>query len=380
MSFESHRAAWMEVDIRALKHNYDLLCRSANVPVIAIVKADAYGHGAVPVAKALIEAGAPHLGVATVEELTELREAGITCPILILGFVDPLDYPQLIKEKGEVAIFSLDQAKALAEAARAMGCRADLQIKIDSGMNRVGFLCTEEAAEDILSISRMPELNLCGIFSHFCCADNLEEPYNRRQLDAFRGMVDLCRSKGVEFPLVHLGNSAAIMQLPEAHFDMMRGGIALYGTKPDASMDAMGLEPIMSVKARIVRIHTAEPGMGVSYGCTWRAERPSIIATLPLGYADGMPRLLSNKGHVLIGGKRAPIAGRVCMDQFMVDITDIVKDTEVNLYDEAVIMGVQGEECISADEVAAQAGTINYEILCHFGRRLPRKYINSSEE
>lgn len=376
--FDTHRPAWMEIDIAALQHNYALMRKLAGVPVMAVVKADAYGHGAVPVALALAEAGATRFAVATAEELAELRSAGIACPILVLGFVAKRDYPQLLYDDGLTAVYSMEQAEVLSHEASRSCCVANIHIKIDSGMSRIGFPCTEEAAEEIAQISRMPSIRICGVFSHFACADELDCAYNEQQLRAFQQMVALCQSKGVEFPLVHMGNSAAILQLPQARFDMMRAGIALYGAYPDAAMASMnlGLKPVMSVKARIVRIQSIAPGIGVSYGCTWVAKEPSVIATLPLGYADGVPRLLSNCGHVLIGGKRAPIVGRVCMDQFMVDITAIAKEQKVEVNDEAVFLGRQGDEEIGIDEIAAHAQTVNYEILCHLGHRLPRNYIH----
>lgn len=375
--FDTHRCAWIEVDVAALQRNYRIIQEQAGVPVMAVVKADAYGHGAVPVALALAEAGATRFAVATADELQELRNAGICGPILVLGFVSKHEYPSLLYNEGLSAIYSLEQAQALSQAAARSGCLATVHIKIDSGMSRIGFPICAQSVEDIVAISQLPAIRIGGVFSHLACADQPEEPYNQRQLTAFRGMVRACRERGVDFPLIHMANSAGALALPEARFDMVRAGIALYGCYPDPSLhQADALTPVMSVKARITRVFSISPGTGVSYGCTWTAQRESVLATLPLGYADGVPRLLSNRGHVLIAGERAPIVGRVCMDQFMADVTDIAARIPVKAGDEAVFLGRQGAAAISAEEIAAQAETVNYEILCHLGSRLPRNYIN----
>ncbi|MBQ6807913.1 MAG: alanine racemase [Firmicutes bacterium] len=378
--FDSHRCAWIEIDVAALQENYRKIQAQAGVPVMAVVKADAYGHGAVPVALALAEAGATHFAVATADELRELRNAGICGPILVLGFVSKYEYPSLLYNEGLSAIYSLEQAQALSQAAACSACLANVHIKIDSGMSRIGFPPDAQSVEDILAISQLPSIRIGGIFSHLACADDPENPYNQRQLQVFRDMVSRCREKGLEFPLTHIANSAAALALPEARLDMVRAGLALYGCYPHSALDqGQGLQPVMSVYARITRIFSVPAGTGVSYGCTWTAPRDSVLATLPLGYADGVPRLLSNRGHVLIAGQRAPIVGRVCMDQFMVDVTDIVAKQPLSPGDKVVFLGRQGEDCISAEEIAAHAETVHYELLCHLGSRLPRNYINSGD-
>lgn len=378
--FDSHRCAWIDIDVAALQENYRIIQQQAGAPVMAVVKADAYGHGAVPVALALAEAGATRFAVATADELHELRNAGMCGPILVLGFVSKHEYPSLLYNEGLSAIYSLEQAQALSQAAACSGCLATVHIKIDSGMSRIGFPMDEQSVEDIFTISQLPAIRIGGVFSHFACADEPQSPYNQRQLAAFREMVQRCRQRGVEFPLIHMANSAAALTMPEARFDMVRAGIALYGYYPDALLDqGQGLKPVMTVNARITRVFSVPAGTGVSYGCIWTAPRDSVIATLPLGYADGVPRLLSNRGHVLIAGKRAPIVGRVCMDQFMVDVTDIVREHPLSPGDKAVFLGCQGEECITAEEIATQAETVHYELLCHLGSRLPRNYINGGE-
>lgn len=379
--FDSHRCAWVEIDVAALQHNYRCIQQQAGgLPVMAVVKADAYGHGAVPVALALAEAGATRFAVATADELQELRNAGMCGPILVLGFVSKHEYPSLLYNEGLSAIYSLEQAQALSQAAACSGCLATVHIKIDSGMSRIGFPITEQSVEDIVAISKLPAIRIGGVFSHLACADQLGDAHNQQQLAAFRDMVERCRQRGVEFPLIHMANSAAALAMPEARFDMVRAGIALYGYYPDPSLDfGQGLKPAMQVFARITRVFSVPAGTGVSYGCTWTAPRDSVLATLPLGYADGVPRLLSNRGHVLIGGKRAPIVGRVCMDQFMVDVTDIVAEQPLSPGDKVVFLGSQGEERITAEEIAAQAETVHYELLCHLGSRLPRNYVNGGD-
>lgn len=364
----------MELDLAALQHNFRRVREISGVPVMAIVKADAYGHGAVPSALALAEAGASHFAVATVEELTELRAAGICGPILVLGFVAKRDYPQLLYDEGHTAVYSREQAEILSDVASRSGCLAAVHIKIDSGMSRIGFPCTQQAAEDIAAIAQLPALRLAGVFSHLACADQLDDPYNQRQLAAFSAMVERCRALGVDFPLVHMANSAAALRLPEARFDMVRAGLALYGADPDPRLAPLGLKPVMTVKARLIRVFSIPAGTGVSYGCTWKAERDSVIATLPLGYADGVPRLLSNRGQVLLHGRRVNMVGRVCMDQLMLDVTDVARSEPVKVGDVAVLIGQQGQDTISSEELAAHAETINYELFCHFGQRLPRNY------
>lgn len=378
--FGGQRSAWIEIDIAALQENYRIIQRQAAVPVMAVIKADAYGHGAVPVALALSAAGASRFAVATVRELRELRSAGLCGPILVLGFVSKNEYPSLLYNEGLSAIYSLEQAQALSQAAACSACLADVHIKIDSGLSRIGFLPNEESVEEILAISRLPSIHIGGIFSHLACADSPEDPYNQRQLQAFWKMISLCRERGLEFPLAHIANSAAALALPAARLDMVRAGISLYGCYPHPAMDrGQGLRPVMRVCARISRVFSVPAGTGVSYGCIWTAPRDSVLATLPLGYADGVPRLLSNRGHVLIAGRRAPIVGRVCMDQFMVDVTEIVAEHPLSPGDEAVFMGSQGEESISAEEIASQAETVHYELFCHLGSRLPRYYINAGD-
>ena len=373
--FATKRPAWMEVDLAALQHNYRLTARRAGVPVMAVVKADAYGHGAVPVALALAEAGATRFAVATVDELKELRAAGIAGPVLVLGYIAPHDYAQFLYNEGIATVFSYEQAAALSTAAAHSGCIADVHIKIDTGMSRIGFPVDDAAVAEIARIAALPALSVGGIFSHLACADEPLHPYNERQLAAFSDMVERCRRAGVEFPLRHLGNSAAALYLPAMAFDMVRAGIILYGCYPGPGLPDVGLRPVMSVKARLARVFTVPAGTGVSYGCSWIAPRHSVLATLPLGYADGVPRLTSNRGAVLLHGRRAPIVGRVCMDQFMVDVTDLTAaGLTVQTGDEAVLIGTQNGATISADEWAVQAETITYELFCHLGQRLPRYY------
>lgn len=366
------RWAWVEVDLQAVRDNVRAL-RSLTGPAtlfMAVVKADGYGHGAVPVARAALEAGADRLGVATVEEAVALRAAGITAPIQVLSEPPDSSVEEILDHRIVATVTTLEFAGALARAAVARGTDAAVHLKVDTGMNRIGVRA-EEAPAFARAMMAFPGLRLEGTFTHFATADVPGDWDFGAQLERFRRAIDAMRTERIDPGIVHAANSAATILEPASHFSMVRCGIALYGLHPsDATRARIGLRPAMAVKARAVLVKRIGLGEGVSYGLTWRASSPTRIATLPLGYADGVHRVLSNRMSVLVGGARCPQVGRVCMDQLMVD----VGAAPVARGDEFVLVGEQGDEAILLDELAQAAGTINYEMACAFGMRLERLY------
>lgn len=341
--------------------------------IIAVVKADGYGHGAVPVAE-LIEQYDYIWGfaVAAVEEGMALRDAGITKPILILGYSFEEDYATMAANGMRPAIFTWEMAAAFDEAARKLGICAPIHLAVDTGMSRIGFADTEESVETAVRISELTHLQIEGVFTHFSKADELDKTYTHMQLNRFERFCDQLEAHGLMPFLRHCSNSAGILEIPEAHLDMVRAGITIYGLYPsDEVCRDMPLKPAMELKSHIICLKNIEAGTSVSYGGTFVAEHPMRIATIPVGYADGYPRSLSSKGFVLIRGKRAPIIGRVCMDQFMVDVTDI----EAELLDEVTLLGRDGDEEITVDELGELSGRFPYEFVCVIGKRVPRIYI-----
>lgn len=341
--------------------------------IIAVVKADGYGHGAVPVAE-LIEKHDYIWGfaVAAVEEGMALREAGITKPILILGYSFEEDYTVMAANGMRPAIFTWEMADAFNKAAQQLGVCAPVHLAVDTGMSRIGFADTKESIEIAVKISKLPNLQIEGVFTHFSKADELDKTYTYMQLERFECFCDQLEEHGLKQFLRHCSNSAGILELPEAHLDMVRAGITIYGLYPsDEVSREMPLKPAMELKSHIICLKTIDTGTSVSYGGTFVADHPMRIATIPVGYADGYPRSLSSKGFVLIRGKRAPIIGRVCMDQFMVDVTEI----EAELLDEVTLLGRDGSEEITVDELGELSGRFPYEFVCVIGKRVPRIYI-----
>ncbi|HEY3318601.1 MAG TPA: alanine racemase [Coriobacteriia bacterium] len=374
MAYE--RLAWVEVDLDAVARNVRTLkgLTAAGTLFMAVVKADAYGHGAVRVARAAMGAGADRLGVATVDEAVELREAGLASPVHILS-EPPASAAALIVEHDLVpALYSLEFARALSQAATAAGAIARYHLKVDSGMSRIGVRA-EEATGLAHELKALPGIRMEGVFTHFATADTPGDWEFDRQLERFRTTLLKLKSERIETGIVSAANSAATILRPEAHFGMVRCGIAVYGLHPAASTyGRIDLVPAMSVKARLTRVQHVAMGEGVSYGFTWHASGPAVVATLPLGYADGVPRLASNRMEVLIGGARCRQVGRVCMDQLMAEVP---RGTTPRAGDEAVVVGTQGSERITMDELAEHAETINYELACAFSRRLDRCYRSS---
>ncbi|MBC8412102.1 MAG: alanine racemase [Nitrospira sp.] len=358
--------ATAEVDLNALKHNLSVVKnKTLHKKVIAVVKADAYGHGAEPISKALVSGGIDMLGVALTHEGIALREAGITAPVLV--FFDRDNAGQCLKHNLTPAIFDLQAAKALSGEARKAGRIVPVHIKVDTGMGRIG-LDIRKAEEDIAEISAMKNLRLEGLMSHFSEADLQDKAFALTQIDLFRTLIQKLAHKGITFQHLHMSNSAAVLSLPDAHFNMVRPGIMLYG---NGCCSTDELKPVMSLKARILFIKKVPAGTPISYGRTFVTKRPSTIATIALGYADGYSRLLSNTGQALIKGQRVPIAGRVCMDTTMLDVTDL---PEISYESEVMLMGRQGMEEITAENLAEQTGTIAYEVLTSVGQRVQRIY------
>lgn len=364
------RNAWAEIDLNAVAHNI----KEAKMKIVtgtklcAVVKADAYGHGAVPVAKAALSAGADFLAVALLQEAIELRDADIDAPILILGALQEEYAEETVAYGVSQALFTLASAKALSAAAVKLGKKAKVHLAIETGMNRIGIL-PEHAGEFAAQVMALPGIEIEGVFSHFAMADAKDKAYCREQYAKFQNALFQIRAQGIEIPIKHISNSATISEAPEMQLDMVRQGITLYGLWPSEEVErCLDYQPVMKLKAKVAYIKQIETGETVGYGRTFKAERATKVATLPLGYADGISRLLSNKGYVLIKGQKAPIVGRICMDQFMVDVTDIEK---VDIGDEALVFG---SEELSADQVAAWIGTISYEVLCAISKRVPRIY------
>lgn len=369
------RPTWAEIDLDAIAHNMRELRRIAKpeAKICAVVKANAYGHGAVPVSRKVLAAGADFLGVAVLSEALQLRRAGIDAPILILGYTPPEQAEEVVKYDLSQTVFQWEVARALSDAARRLGKKAKIHVKIDTGMGRIGFLPGEEAVAEIKKIAALPHLYLEGIFTHFAMADACDKTFTYRQLKIFLELIKRLEQEGIVFSFRHAANSAALIDLPETHLDMVRPGIALYGLypSPEVKREKVELVPAMTVKSRIIQVKKVPTGTPVSYGCTWRAPRPTVVATLPIGYADGYTRLLSGKGEVLVKGKRVPVIGRICMDQCMIDVTDV---PEVKQGEEVLIFGRDGRETLPVEELAAKIGTINYEIVCMLGERVPRYY------
>lgn len=365
-----------QIDLSAVRKNIETIRASVRPEskLMVVLKADGYGHGAVPIAKRIDDI-ADAYGMAIVEEAVELREAGIKKPILILGYTASHLYDKVIHYNITQTIFQYETAYELNEAAKKAAKTVTVHIKIDTGMSRIGFSLTEESIEDIVKISQLSNLRMEGIFTHFAKADEIDKEATRMQYQRFMEMLERLEKRGVTFAVRHASNTAAIIDLPEYNLDMVRCGIGTYGMYPsvDVQKNRVVLTPAMELKTHVSYVKELPKGVGISYNGTYVTERPMRVATIPVGYGDGYPRLLSSKGRVLIHGKSAPILGRVCMDQFMVDVSDI---PEVKQNDDVTLMGRDGYECIPAEEISAFAGTINFEIVCGVGKRIPRVYIN----
>jgi alanine racemase len=349
---------------------------SPNSEIMAVVKANAYGHGALETAKVVLANGAANLAVARVEEAKELRKAGINAPILLLGYTPGDQFHEVLDLNLIQTVYSLEMAEALNSIAEQSGGQVKVHIKIDTGMGRLGFIPGKPALEDILKAARLPYLFLEGIFTHFATADCADKTFALAQLDLFISFLEELRRAGLEFPLRHSANSAALLDLPQTYLNMVRPGIIIYGLYPsDEIRNSINLKPAMAFKTRIAQLKKAPAGYKISYGSTYQTPQPTVIAVISAGYADGYSRLLSSRGNVLVNGQRAKVVGRVCMDQCMVDVGHI---HDVCPGDEVVLFGSSGKETIPVEEIAKLTGTISYEIVCMVNSRVPRFYLNKS--
>lgn len=378
---EEKRRAWVEVDLDALKKNFKNIKAKLkeSTKTMCVVKADAYGHGYAEVSKTLSACGADCFAVATIEEAVQMRKAGIDKDILILGYTEKSAAYDLVYYDITAAVFDYESAENLSLEAKSQGKTAKVHIKIDTGMTRIGYSITEESADEIIKITKLDSLFVEGMFSHFSKADEYDKTYSAYQFYNFMQMDEMLKSRGFCVPVKHIANSAAIMEMPEYQLDMVRPGIILYGIYPSDEVDTENLEltPVMSIKAHIARVREVEKGTLVSYGGTYGAkEDGEKIATVPIGYADGYTRIFTGKTKMIAGGKAVPVIGRICMDQCMIDVS-LVHNIDVG--DEVIVMGKEGDINIGADYLAEQAGTIGYEIVCMAGKRLKRHYIQNAE-
>ena len=373
MNFDSTR---VKIDLDAISRNFDAVREKAGVKVMAVVKADAYGHGAIQVAR-LLQDKCAFFGVSSMLEAMELRKAGLHTPILILGHTPVNAYPTAIQEGIRPTIFHYEDAQALSRAAQELGQPAPFHFAVDTGMSRLGFQVTEEAADICAKIARLPGLVSEGLFSHFATADCADLSKARQQAARFDRFYEMLTARGVSVTIRHLDNSAGLMNFPN-HYEMVRSGIITYGMYPseEVSPEKLKLEPALQFLSRVTHVKLLPAGREISYGGTYVTTRETRVATVPVGYADGYRRSLSGKFYVLIRGKRAPILGRVCMDQLMVDVTDI-PDTAVN--DRVTLVGRDGEEVITMEDIAAAADSFNYEFVCGISRRVPRIYVSGGK-
>ncbi len=379
---------WAEVDLKSIAHNVRELRRitSPEARLMAVVKANAYGHGVKEVSRQALENGAEVLGVARLNEGIELRTAGFDVPILIFGYTPPVLGRKLIEFNLSQTIWSYQTAKALSDVAASSGKKITVHLKVDTGMGRLGLLPDghrpsasgrnpdTNALHEVKALASLPGLELEGIYTHFSTADSSDKSYANKQFETFTAFLEMLHRDDIHVPVRHAANSAAIIDLPETHLDMVRAGISIYGLYPSDEVDKhrIALAPAMALKARVVHLKKVPAGFKVSYGFTYETETPTTIASVPVGYADGFNRLLSSRGHMLVRGQRAPIVGRVCMDQTMLDVGHI---PDVEIEDEVVVFGHQDGVAITADEIASTLGTINYEIVSSLTARVPKVYL-----
>ncbi len=375
---------WAEVDISAIAHNVRELRRitQPQAKLMAVVKANAYGHGLVEVAEEALKNGAQALGIAEVSEGIALRKAGIAVPILILGYTPPDFVRELIQYDLIQTVYSFEIALSLSDAALLHGKKLKIHIKVDTGMGRLGILIDPlrpfpqitNALKEIESIAKLKGISIEGIFTHFALSDYFDKTYTKKQFEYFINLLDLLNGVGISPRVRHAANSAALIDLPETHLDMVRPGISLYGLYPSGEVkkNRINLKPAMSLKAKIIHLKKVPAGFNISYGATYKTQKPTMIATVPCGYADGVNRLLSSRGHMLVHGCRVPIVGRVCMDLTMIDVGKI---SNVEIGDEVVIFGSQNDESITVEEIASSLNTINYEIVSTITNRVPRIYV-----
>lgn len=370
------RPAWVEISRKKAIHNFLEVKRAVkpNVKVCAVVKADSYGMGSIELSKMYVENGVDMLAVAVISEAFELRTEIKDTDILVLGYTPEEFYDDAIENNITLSIYTFELAEKLNAVAKRLNKKAKVHIKIESGMNRLGFFPTEENAEKVANMAKMENIIVEGIFSHQARADEKDKTTAHNQAERFINFNKMLEARNVNIPIKHIANSATIIDLPEYHFDMVRPGIILSGFYPsnEVDMDKLKFEICVTLKARVANVKTIEKGEGVGYGHLFSAEQSTVVGTIPLGYADGYSRLLSNKGYIVVKGVKCPILGKVCMDQFMIDLSN-VENPQIG--DEAIIYGDGTDNAMTAEDVANMRGTISYEVLTNLGKRLPRLYL-----
>lgn len=378
---DKYNRVYAEINLDSIAYNMEQMKNniSRSTKMIAVIKADGYGHGALPIAH-LIE---PYeyvwgFAVATADEALILRRHNIKKPILVLGYVFNEHYDEIIKNDIRCAVFSLETAKELSEAAARSGKIYSIHLKLDTGMGRIGFLPTDESIQIIKKIRELPYISIEAAFTHFAKADEADKTSANMQLNKYIEFIKKLEDEGIDIPIKHCSNSAGIIDMKEANMDIVRAGISIYGLYPSKEVDRqkVKLKPALELKSRIVNIKKVPAHTGISYGWTYTTKEPMCVATIPVGYADGYPRSLSNKGYVLVNGRKAPIIGRICMDQFMIDITGI---DGVEPHNTVTLIGEDNERCISVDELSELSGRFNYEFVCDLGKRIPRIYTKNNK-
>lgn len=378
---KTYSRVYAKIDLDAIASNMDRMKQNLNPnsKIMAVIKADGYGHGAVQIAQMLEKVDYIWgFAVATLDEAVVLKSEGIIKPVLVLGCVFPDQYMEMLKYDIRMNVYTEEMAEAISQMATREGMTAYMHIKLDTGMTRLGFDTSEESVETIARIASMQNVCMEGIFTHFAKADETDKAFTKKQIQDFMWMTERLKEKNVEFQYEHCANSAAIIDVPEANFDLVRAGISTYGLYPseDVCKGNVQLKPALALKSHVAFVKEIEAGTPISYGGTYVSEHSMKIATIPVGYADGYPRNLSNVGYVLIRGKKAPIVGRVCMDQFMVDVTNI---DGVSFGDNVTLIGKDGNETITVEELSELSGRFNYEFVCDLGKRIPRVYVKNGK-
>lgn len=378
---KTYSRVYAEINLDAILHNMEQMRKllKEDTKIMGVIKTDGYGHGAVPIGRELEKLEYTWgYATATVEEAEILRRNGLKKPILVLGATFPEQYEAMADLELRVNVYSIGQAERMEEAAAKMKKKIIVHAKIDTGLSRLGFQVTEQAADEIARISKMPHIIMEGIFTHFAKSDARDKTMANQQLKSFAKMKQMLEERQIEIPMIHCSNSAAIIDMPEANMNAVRAGISLYGMWPsdEVKKENINLAPVMSLKSCIVFLKELEKGRVISYGATYETSKKQRIATIPIGYGDGYPRSLSNKGYVLIHGKKAPICGRICMDQFMVDVTDIPEAKEGDI---VTLVGKDHGAEITMEEIGDLSGRFNYEFACDLGKRIPRVYVKNGE-
>ena len=378
---KTYSRVYARIDLDAIASNMEQMKQNLNpeTKIMAVIKADGYGHGAVPIAQMLESVDYIWgFAVATLDEAVVLRSEGIQKPILVLGCVFPDQYLEMLKHDIRMNVYTEEMAESISQMAAREGMTAYMHIKLDTGMARLGFDTSEASVETIVRIAKMKNVCMEGIFTHFAKADETDKAFTKKQIQDFVWMTGRLKERNVNFQYEHCANSAAIIDVPEANFDLVRAGISTYGLYPseEVNTENVRLKPAMALKSHVAFVKDIKKGIPISYGGTFVSEKDMKIATIPVGYADGYPRNLSNVGSVIIRGKRAAIVGRVCMDQFMVDVTDI---EGVSFGDKVTLIGEDGEETICVEELGALSGRFNYEFVCDLGKRIPRVYVKEGK-